>query len=71
VIAGGQETLRRTRFLVTEAALFPTYEGGIMLDELCAECRALGFELVWAFNVFASAADLFWKNRRLAEKTSA
>ena len=67
VIEGGQATLSRTRFLVTEAALYPSYAGGIMLDELCGKLRALDFELIWGFNVFAASADLFWQNRKLAQ----
>jgi FkbM family methyltransferase len=67
VIDGGQATLSRTRYLVTEAALYPCYAGGIMLDELCAKLRALDFELIWGFNVFAASADLFWQNRKLSQ----
>lgn len=66
VIRGGLRTLANTRYLVTEAALFPVYEGGVMLDELCALLKSLGFQLTWAFNVFASSADLFWQNTALS-----
>jgi FkbM family methyltransferase len=61
VIRGGRETLQRARYLVVEAAFYPSYEGGVMLDELCGLLLSAGFRLVWAFNVFAGSADLFWK----------
>jgi FkbM family methyltransferase len=67
VVRGGAATLGRTRYLVTEAALFPAYQGGVMLDELCEQLRALGFQMTWAFNVFAASADLFWRNTRLLD----
>lgn len=66
VIMGGEATLRRARYLVTEAALYPSYAGGVMLDELCATLRGVGFELIWGFNVFGASADLFWRNCHLA-----
>jgi FkbM family methyltransferase len=65
VLQGGEVTLRRTRYLVTEAALYPSYDGGVMLDDLCARLRALSFELIWGFNVFGASADLFWRNRNV------
>jgi FkbM family methyltransferase len=71
VIQGGPATLSRTRYLVTEAALFPAYQGGVMLDELCEHLRGLGFEMIWAFEVFAASADLFWRNARLLDTKSA
>ena len=67
VIKGGANTLGLTRYLVTEAALFPAYEGGVMLDELCGQLRELGFEMVWAFDVFGASADIFWRNSRLTD----
>jgi len=63
VVQGGESTLRSTRYLVTEAALYPSYAGGVMLDDLCVRLRKLSFELVWGFNVFGASTDLFWKNR--------
>ena len=66
VIAGGKQVLRSTRFLIVEAALYPLYEGGILIDELSAELRELGFELVWGFNVCGAFCDLFWRNKQLA-----
>ena len=63
VLQGGEATLRRTRYLVAEAALYPSYAGGVMLDDLCVRLRTLGFELIWGFNVFGASTDLFWKSR--------
>jgi FkbM family methyltransferase len=67
VIAGGIDVLRSTRFLIVEAALYPSYAGGIMIDELCATLHGLGFELVWSFNVSGPSCDLFWKNKLLVD----
>jgi FkbM family methyltransferase len=67
VIAGGRQVFRSTRFLIVEAALYPSYAGGIMIDELCASLRELGFELVWGFNICGGFCDLFWSNRALAD----
>jgi len=71
VILGGQKTLRRSRYLVTEAALFPSYDGGVMLDELCEQLRELKFELIWGFNIFAGSADLFWHNKESIDTAAA
>ena len=65
VIAGGPQVLRATRYLVAEAALYPSYAGGIMLDELAVMLGRLGFELIWVFNVYSGSCYLFYRNKAL------
>ncbi|MEM9354934.1 MAG: FkbM family methyltransferase [Pseudomonadota bacterium] len=67
-LRGAERTLQRTTTVIVEAALLPTYEGGIMADELCAMLRDRGFELAYAFNVYAASADLLFVRRRLSSK---
>jgi hypothetical protein len=45
VFAGGVDTLRRTRLLVTEVSFFEHYKGQPQFGEVYACLRELGFEL--------------------------
>jgi FkbM family methyltransferase len=72
VLAGGAETLKRSRYVLAETHFLPAYEGACCVDELCHLLYGAGFRLVRAIGYQPAthtldlvSTDLFFRKESL------
>jgi FkbM family methyltransferase len=63
IIAGGTETIQKTRFLLLELSFLEYNKGGALIDDVLAQTRSLGFRMLDTFG--PEYGGHWWKGRKI------
>lgn len=63
IIEGGLETIKNSRFLLIEASFLEYNNGGVLIDDLLAKTRELGFRLLDTFG--PEYGGHWWNGRKI------